>query len=72
MGLWGYIIAQTQTSPARLLVFGGLCCGATYVVGSMFAGLTAADVDVKARQARMNELPYDNRVRCERVERGCL
>lgn len=68
MGLWGYIIAHTQNSPGRLLVFGGLLTAATYVLGSTFAGLTAADVDVKKRKAMMDELPYDNRVSGELAE----
>ncbi|PNH03570.1 hypothetical protein TSOC_010360 [Tetrabaena socialis] len=61
--VWGYIIANTSQSPGRLLVFGTLCIGATWVVGSYFAQGTVSQtkaLDAKQQKA-IAEMPYDNR-----------
>ena len=63
MGLWAAIIAQTASSRKKLLAFGTLTCGAMYVVGDTFAKMTASGIDEKQLKARLEQLPYDQRVR---------
>lgn len=62
MGLWSYIIAHTSQSPVRLITFGTLCVGATWLLGSAFSSMTTGGLDVKQRQLATDEMSVENKV----------
>lgn len=68
MGVWGWIISHTASSPTKLVMFGGVTLAATYALGSMFSYFTtpAEAARTKQRQKEMDSMPYDQRVRSGR------
>ncbi|KAG2442423.1 hypothetical protein HXX76_002509 [Chlamydomonas incerta] len=62
MSLWGYIIANTSSSPARLLGFGAMLMAGTFVVGSMFSSaMSTGPLDAKQQKILSDQMSYDNK-----------
>eukprot|EP00198_Chlamydomonas_reinhardtii_P002699 XP_001692035.1 predicted protein [Chlamydomonas reinhardtii] len=62
MSLWGYIIANTSSSPARLLGFGAMLMAGTFVVGSMFSSaMSTGPLDAKQQKILTEQMTYDNK-----------
>eukprot|EP00798_Chlamydomonas_sp_ICE-L_P007948 gene7948-1164_t len=59
--LWQSIVAQTSQSPGRLFLFGSLMTAGTYVVGSIFSGMTVPAQSEAARKKQLDGMSHDDR-----------